>query len=111
MRSIVGIIGLLPALALAQLEVHELKTRPEVTLRFVYSKAPGAFASAVLFQGGGGAIGIFPMARYATRTSFPAAPAVSMTTGSVSPSSTCRPTGGFSMIFAIPANTLRMPPQ
>ncbi len=60
MRSILGIIGLMPALAMAQIEVHELKTRPEVTLRFVYSKAPGAFASAVLFQGGGGAIGIFP---------------------------------------------------
>lgn len=60
MRSIVGIIGLLPALALAQIEVQELKTRPEVTLRFVYAKAPNAHASAVLFQGGAGAIGIFP---------------------------------------------------
>lgn len=47
-------------LASAQVEVQELKTRPDVTLRFVYAKAPNAFASAVLFQGGGGAIGIFP---------------------------------------------------
>ena len=50
----------LPALAFAQLEVKELNTRPDVTLRFAYARAPNAIASAVLFQGGGGNIGIFP---------------------------------------------------
>ena len=50
----------LPCLALAQVEVHEIKTRPDITLRLAYARAPNAFASAVLFQGGGGAIGIFP---------------------------------------------------
>ena len=54
------IAAVAPALSFAQVEVHDLQTRPDVTLRLVYSKAPNAFASAVLFQGGGGAIGIFP---------------------------------------------------
>lgn len=59
MKIFAGIAIVLPTLALAQVEVHELKTRPDVSVRFVYAKAPNAFASAVLFQGGG-AIGIFP---------------------------------------------------
>jgi hypothetical protein len=44
----------------AQVEVKEITTRPSVTLRFVYVKAENPVASAVLFQGGSGAIGIFP---------------------------------------------------
>ena len=58
--------GLLNALALvaggafAQVEVKELPTRPDVTIRFVYARAETPVANAVLFQGGGGNIGIFP---------------------------------------------------
>jgi len=44
----------------AQIEVKELTTRPGVTIRFVYAKAVNPVASAVLFQGGTGNIGIFP---------------------------------------------------
>jgi hypothetical protein len=43
-----------------QPEVREITTRPGVTLRFVYLKAASPVASAVLFQGGTGNIGIFP---------------------------------------------------
>jgi len=50
----------LAAHAQAQPEVKELTTRPGVTLRFVYLKAANPVASAVLFQGGPGNIGIFP---------------------------------------------------
>ena len=54
-------VGFLPV-AHAQLhpEVKELVTRPGVTLRFLYVKAANPVASAVLFQGGRGNIGIFP---------------------------------------------------
>src|ERR1035437_9777631 len=44
----------------AQVEVKEITTRPGVTVRFVYAKADNPVASAVLFQGGSGNIGIFP---------------------------------------------------
>jgi pimeloyl-ACP methyl ester carboxylesterase len=46
--------------AFAQLEVKELPTRPDVTIRFVYARAENPVANAILFQGGGGNIGIFP---------------------------------------------------
>lgn len=46
--------------AQTQPEVRELTVRPGVTLRFVYLKAATPVASAVLFQGGTGNIGIFP---------------------------------------------------
>lgn len=46
--------------ALAQPEVKELATRPGVTVTLVYAKAANPVASAVLFQGGSGNIGIFP---------------------------------------------------
>ncbi len=49
----------LGAHAQAQPEVRELTTRAGVTLRFVYLKAANPVASAVLFQGGSGNIGIF----------------------------------------------------
>lgn len=50
------------AVAHAQLptEVKEIVARPGVTLRFLYVKAANPVASAVLFQGGRGNIGIFP---------------------------------------------------
>lgn len=51
--------SLVPAASLAQVEVREISTRPGVTLRFIYAKAVNPVASAVLFQGGGGNIGIF----------------------------------------------------
>ena len=51
---------LLPTTGLAQVEVKEIATRSGVTLRFVYARAENPVASAVLFQGGGGNIGIFP---------------------------------------------------
>ena len=44
----------------AQVEVKEIATRPGVTIRFVHAKADNPLASAVLFQGGAGDIGIFP---------------------------------------------------
>lgn len=50
----------LGAHAQVQPEVREISTRPGVTLRFVYLKAAQPVASAVLFQGGPGNIGIFP---------------------------------------------------
>jgi hypothetical protein len=43
----------------AQVEVKELSTRPGVTLRFIYAKADNPVATAVLFQGGAGNIGIY----------------------------------------------------
>lgn len=49
-----------PIAAQAQIEVKELPSRPGVTVRFVYVKAENPIASAVLFQGGAGAIGIYP---------------------------------------------------
>ena len=47
------------AVAQAPVEVKELETRPGVQLRFLYAKAAQPLASAVLFQGGEGNIGIF----------------------------------------------------
>jgi pimeloyl-ACP methyl ester carboxylesterase len=46
--------------AFAQTEVREVATRPDVTIRFLYARAENPVASAILFQGGGGNIGIFP---------------------------------------------------
>jgi len=51
--------SLVPVSSHAQAEVKEIITRPGVTIRFVYAKAENPVASAVLFQGGGGNIGIF----------------------------------------------------
>ncbi|MCF8178243.1 MAG: hypothetical protein K9J74_07015 [Sulfuritalea sp.] len=51
---------IIPITSHAQVDVRELTTRPGVTLRFIYAKAEHPVASAVLFQGGGGNIGIFP---------------------------------------------------
>ncbi len=44
----------------AQVEVKEIASRPGATVRFVYARAENPVASAVLFQGGAGNIGIFP---------------------------------------------------
>jgi pimeloyl-ACP methyl ester carboxylesterase len=52
--------SLVPLSSRAQVEVKEIATRPGVTIRFVYAKAENPVASAVLFQGGSGNIGIFP---------------------------------------------------
>lgn len=52
--------SLAPISSHAQIEVKEITTRPGITIRFVYAKAENPVASAVLFQGGGGNIGIFP---------------------------------------------------
>ena len=52
--------SLAPISGHAQVEVKEITTRPGVTIRFVYAKADNPVASAVLFQGGAGNIGIFP---------------------------------------------------
>lgn len=49
-----------PLAGQAQIEVREIPTRPGVTLRFLYAKAEHPVASAVLLQGGSGAIGIYP---------------------------------------------------
>lgn len=47
------------ASAQAQVEVRDIPTRPGVTVRVIYAPAAKPVAAAVLFQGGGGAIGIF----------------------------------------------------
>jgi hypothetical protein len=52
--------SLVPITSQAQVEVKEITTRPGVTVRFIYAKAENTVASAVLFQGGDGIIGIFP---------------------------------------------------
>lgn len=44
----------------AQTDVRQITTRTGVTIRFVYAKAENPVASAVLFQGGAGVVGIFP---------------------------------------------------
>jgi len=49
-----------PLAAAAQTEVREIPTRPGVTLRFIHARAEQPVASAVLLQGGSGAIGIYP---------------------------------------------------
>ena len=49
-----------PLAGLAEQEVREIQTRPGVTVRFIYAKAENPVASAVLLQGGSGAIGIYP---------------------------------------------------
>lgn len=52
--------ALLSSAAQAQIEVKEIATRPGVSIRFIYAKADHPVASAVLFQGGSGDVGIFP---------------------------------------------------
>jgi len=52
--------SLVPITGQAQVEVKEMTTRPGVTVRFIYAKAEHPVASAILFQGGSGNIGIFP---------------------------------------------------
>lgn len=49
-----------PLAAQSQQEVREIPTRPGVTVRFIYARAENPVASAVLLQGGSGAIGIYP---------------------------------------------------
>jgi hypothetical protein len=49
-----------PITSQAQVEVREISARPGVTVRFIYARAANPVASAVLFQGGGGNIGLFP---------------------------------------------------
>lgn len=49
-----------PLAGLAEQEVREIPTRPGVMVRFIYAKAENPVASAVLLQGGSGAIGIYP---------------------------------------------------
>jgi dienelactone hydrolase len=46
--------------AQASIEVKQLTTRAGVTVRFLYARADNPVASAVLFQGGAGNIGLFP---------------------------------------------------
>lgn len=54
------ILVLWPLVGQTQPEVREIQTRPGVTLRFIYARAENPVASAVLMQGGSGAIGIYP---------------------------------------------------
>lgn len=54
------ILALWPLAGQSQPEVREIPTRSGVTVRFIYAKAENPVASAVLLQGGSGAIGIFP---------------------------------------------------
>lgn len=57
---VLALSSLAPISSQAQVDVKEVTTRPGVTIRFVYAKAENPVASAVLFQGGAGNIGIFP---------------------------------------------------
>jgi predicted esterase len=54
------IIGLLPTLGMAQPIIKEITTRPGVTVKFLYYKAEKPKATAILFTGGSGVVGIFP---------------------------------------------------
>lgn len=54
------VLALWPLAGQAQTEVKEIPTRAGVTVRFIYARAENPVASAVLLQGGSGAIGIYP---------------------------------------------------
>jgi dienelactone hydrolase len=60
LRLLILLLMLVSELAFAQIHVEELATRAGVTIRFAYAKAENPVASAILFQGGNGNIGIFP---------------------------------------------------
>jgi len=60
MRWQLLLLALVSGFAFGQVQVEELPTRAGVTLRFAYAKAENPIASAVLFQGGSGNIGMFP---------------------------------------------------
>lgn len=62
LRAWSGLAGLmfLSNYGWAQIEVKEVTARPGVSVPFIYAKAEGAVASAILFQGGNGNIGLFP---------------------------------------------------
>jgi pimeloyl-ACP methyl ester carboxylesterase len=60
LKYLLLVLALVSEFAFGQVEVKELATRPNVTVRFLYAKAENPVASAVLFQGGNGNIGIFP---------------------------------------------------
>jgi len=51
---------LLPLISFAQVEVKEIKTRPDVTVKFLYAKAENPVASVILFAGALGTLGLFP---------------------------------------------------
>lgn len=59
-RLFVVVMMLFSSTAIGQVEVRDLSTRPGVTMRIAYAKAAAPVASAILFQGGGGDIGVFP---------------------------------------------------
>ncbi len=62
-RSVFWLMAGLMAVALpgwAQVEVREISARPGASVRYVYAKAHEAVATAILFQGGNGNIGIYP---------------------------------------------------
>jgi hypothetical protein len=60
LRFVLLMFVLFPAQASAQTEVKEFTPRPGVKLKVLFAKAANPVASAVLFQGGGGNIGLFP---------------------------------------------------
>lgn len=55
-----GVLSFFPALCFGQMEVREIPTRENVTVRFVLFKAESPVANAILMQGGGGNVGIYP---------------------------------------------------
>ncbi len=57
--TVVAVIVSFSSIVHGQVEVKDLPTRSGVTLRFAYVKAAEPVASAILFQGGGGDVGIF----------------------------------------------------
>lgn len=56
--SVLALLAM-PGLALSQPSVHTIETRPGVQLRFLYVPADNPVATAVLFQGGYGKIGLY----------------------------------------------------
>ena len=50
-KGLLAVLALASGVAFAQVEVKELPTRPDVTIRFVYARAETPVANAVLFQG------------------------------------------------------------
>lgn len=60
LRWLAALAAFFTTIAYGQIEARDLPTRPGVTVRIAYSKAANPVASAILFQGGGGNVGIFP---------------------------------------------------
>lgn len=60
LRFLAAAAAFAASIAHGQVVVRDLSSRPDVTVRIAYARAANPVASAVLFQGGGGNVGIYP---------------------------------------------------